>query len=341
MRIFVYEYTSAVASGDDPLVQKLRIEGWAMLSAVLDDLRQLADVESVTLLSEACRSAHPDVSAQVIRLAEEESVFRALVSTCDYTLVIAPECDGLLETRLRWLEEMGGRSVGTSVEGSRLAADKLSMARHWQERGVLTPETRIPSSDMASESLRWPVVCKPRHGAGSTATFLVRDAAELAACRASARQEGCEEDLLLQPFVPGQPASVVLFVGPKQTIALMPATQQVSSDGRFHYQGGVVPLAANLRDRAERLARRALDGVPGLRGYVGVDLVLGEADDGSQDYAIELNPRWTTSYIGLRALSTVNLMEVLLKTVRGEAPPVVTWRPRVVRFHADGRVDMG
>ena len=75
----------------------------------------------------------------------------------------------------------------------------------------------------------------------------------------------------------------------------------------------------------------------GLAGYVGVDLVLGAADDGGEDRTIEINPRLTTSYVGLRALAEANLAEVLVKVVRGEVVPAVAWRPGTVSFRADGR----
>jgi predicted ATP-grasp superfamily ATP-dependent carboligase len=69
-----------------------------------------------------------------------------------------------------------------------------------------------------------------------------------------------------------------------------------------------------------------------------VDLVLGEAADGSQDQVIEMNPRLTTSYVGLRHLTATNLAEALLRLAAGEriAPP--DWHPGVVRFWPDGTV---
>ena len=102
--------------------------------------------------------------------------------------------------------------------------------------------------------------------------------------------------MILQPFVAGQAASVAFLIGSHQVLPLLPAKQQLSEDGRFHYRGGIVPLPQDLADRAVRLARRAVAAVPGLRGYVGVDLVLG--DEGES--VIEVNPRLTTSYLGLR-----------------------------------------
>src|SRR5438552_2243412 len=56
----------------------------------------------------------------------------------------------------------------------------------------------------------FPLVCKPRHGAGSQATFLVRDARELGQVLARVRAEGWPGEMVLQPHVPGRPVSVAL-----------------------------------------------------------------------------------------------------------------------------------
>jgi predicted ATP-grasp superfamily ATP-dependent carboligase len=67
-------------------------------------------------------------------------------------------------------------------------------------------------------------------------------------------------------------------------------------------------------------------------------LVLGDADDGSRDYAIEINPRLTTSYIGLRALAEFNIAEAMLKIAQGEEVGERKWKPGRVRFGPDGTV---
>ena len=114
--------------------------------------------------------------------------------------------------------------------------------------------------------------------------------------------------------------------------------QRLSGDGRFSYLGGEIPLPDGLALRAVSLGRRAIDAVPGLMGYVGVDLVLGDATDGSGDFAIEINPRLTTSYVGLRSLADFNLAEAMLRIADNEPPPPMAWKPGRVRFTPDGTV---
>ena len=79
--------------------------------------------------------------------------------------------------------------------------------------------------------------------------------------------------------------------------------------------------------------------MPGLAGYFGVDLVLGASADGRDDIVIEINPRLTTSYVGLRKLARGNLMQALLAVASGQPLPPLEWRTEEVRFHADGRID--
>ena len=168
-------------------------------------------------------------------------------------------------------------------------------------------------------------------------------------------------EFVVQAFVPGQPASIAFIIAPDRIVPLLPAAQHLSDDGRFHYLGGHLPLEPALAERAMALGRRAVACVPGLGGYVGVDLVLGE--NAEEDWAIEINPRLTTSYLGLRRLAYCNLAQLILdgRAEHREVPDSAQhslqrtmsaahyrapygarlapnhWRPGTVHFTADGK----
>jgi predicted ATP-grasp superfamily ATP-dependent carboligase len=150
----------------------------------------------------------------------------------------------------------------------------------------------------------------------------------LARAVVTARAEGFTGELIVQPFVPGLAVSVAFLAGPGDRLALPAAEQRLSDEGRFRYLGGRLPLSPDLDDRARRLAERAGATIPGLCGYVGVDLVLGAAHDA----VIEINPRLTSSYIGLRQLAEDNLAAVMLTLAAGGEGPALKWRPGPVEF---------
>ena len=132
-----------------------------------------------------------------------------------------------------------------------------------------------------------------------------------------------------------------VLIGERRVHALLPAEQFVSLPGNFRYVGGRSPLPEPLADRALRIARQAISCVSGLGGYVGVDMVLGSPPDGSRDFVIEINPRLTTSYIGLRTLCEDNLMDGLLRLVRGESLGKPRWRDGQVTWTPEGKVRLG
>lgn len=309
-----------------------------MLAAVVQDLQAVPGVEVVTLLDEECALANLSLPSRCLGKEREEIVFRELAGASDATLVIAPEWDDILAQRCHWVEDSGGQLLGPTLATIRLAGDKLELGRHFLKHGVPTPSSHAFFPEQGPVHLPFPAVLKPRHGAGSQATFLVRNPAEAVHCWNQARGEGWAGEVLLQPFVPGQPASVAFLTGPAGFIPLVPAAQRISADGRFHYLGGQLPLPADLGARASRLATRAMNTLTGLRGYLGVDLILGDAPDGSQDRVLELNPRLTTSYVGLRALARGNLAEAMLRVAWGAMLPDLAWRTATVHFQTDGKV---
>ena len=329
-RIFVYEYLCARrADGDTPSARALRPEGLAMRDAVADDLRR-AGAEVVTL--------SPD---DYVR--DEKIAFQRKAATALWTLVVAPESDGLLEERCRWVVEAGGRLLGPSPAAVSRASDKLELSHYLRAAGVPTPRCRSLAGGRDSDGrpLGFPQVWKPRHGAGCVATVGVRSPEEAAAALESLRAEGKgPEDMVAQEWVPGRPASVAFLLGPADTVALLPAWQDITAEDWWSYLGGELPIPEPFASRAVALARRAVRSVPGLVGYAGVDLVLGERP-GEADWVIEINPRLTTSYVGLRALAEFNLAGAMLDAALGRPLPPLRWRPGKVRFGTEGDVTEG
>ncbi|QDU20305.1 ATP-grasp domain-containing protein [Urbifossiella limnaea] len=304
MKVVVYEYLTARGLVTDPMYA----EGRAMRDAVAADFAALPGCAVVT----------PD--------ADDAAAFAA----ADWALVVAPESDGILLDRCRRVLDAGGRLLGPSLAAVELTSDKLALHDHWRARAVPTPATtdRAPTACEA-----FPVVWKPRDGCGSTATFLLRDRFELVQAQALAAEE-YPGPMILQEYVPGVAASVGFLCGPEGNVPLLPTTQILSADGRFHYRGGELPLPPALAERAVSLATRAVACVPGLCGYVGVDLILGDG----RDVAVEINPRLTTSYVGLRALAADNLAAALLRVAGGDVRRPVRWHDGGVRFASDGTV---
>jgi predicted ATP-grasp superfamily ATP-dependent carboligase len=309
IRVYVHESVTAGDLGPD-VPESLRREGAAMRDAVCADLERLAGV-----------------SVLRAREAGEEHFIRQ-VARCDWTLVIAPEIDDHLYRLSRRVIDNGGRLLGSLPSGIQCTSDKLATADHWRRSGVAHPRTKgLTSIDPAG--LVAPCVIKPRHGAGSQAVCVLREPGDWDRAIHAARLECPHDELIVQPFMPGLAASVALLIGEQQITALLPARQHLSSDGRLRYLGGSLPLPPAWADRAERIARQAVAGIQGLRGYVGVDLVLG--DDGV-DYAIEINPRLTTSYLGLRQSCEQNIAGMMLCCVEGRPMEAPTWRHGEIRF---------
>jgi predicted ATP-grasp superfamily ATP-dependent carboligase len=124
-------------------------------------------------------------------------------------------------------------------------------------------------------------------------------------------------------------------------------------DGGFRYLGGAGPLPPDKSARARSLAVRAVSAVlqstdepvqrcefgeqPPIAAYFGVDLVL--ADDPASDVVIEINPRLTTSYVGLRQLVDGNLAAAMLDLASGDNP-TLSWRAAQVQFDPSGNATL-
>jgi tyramine---L-glutamate ligase len=345
----------------DHAFQSLQDEGAAMVAALAGDFAALPQVE-VTILRDA-RSPFvppPGVSVREVTSADGEMrTFSKATAKADWTVIIAPESNGCLFNRCELVAAKGGRLLGASGRGLEIACDKHATAEFLQAAGVATPRGwAIDDITSWPVDVHYPAVIKPRDGAGSQGVRRIEKPPDgmppvvaqeptirgtsLSPCALPGKVglAACAVGFRVEEYCPGEPASVAMLCGPAGQFALPPCRQDLSEDGRFVYRGGSLPLPPALASRATRLARRAVAALPPMLGYVGVDLVLGVDPRGAGDFVIEINPRLTTSYIGLRAVAQESLAAALLDVAAGRRPRLSFGTDRV-EFSATGQVRVG
>jgi predicted ATP-grasp superfamily ATP-dependent carboligase len=281
-----------------------------------------------------------------------ESALGRRLGRADAALVIAPEGHGRLARLARAVERSRVTPLGCGPRAARIAGDKLATARLLARAGVATPVTRRVGPGAAGlralARVPLPLVLKPRDGCGADGVEVVRRPRELAVALRRARRAAAGGDVIAQPYVAGAPMSVSLLVrrDPRRRAAGSAAVilgvgrQRIAGRRSLRYLGGDMPVRGAAAATAARLALRAAAALaaaaPDLRGPLGVDLVLG--DDGA--VVIEMNPRLTTSWIGLRRIARASLGRLLLDAANGRRLPRRVALAGRCRFGAGGRVMM-
>jgi tyramine---L-glutamate ligase len=334
MHVFLYEWATGGGLVEEPgaLPASLVREGAAMIGALAADLVRIEGCR-VTALRDprVLHLALPgcEIVDVLSKFSHGEELER-ISSEAEATILIAPEFDGILLNAARRVAAVGGRLFSPSAEFIRVAADKQRTCATLAAAGVATPQGVVLEVDepLPTEFV-YPAVLKPVDGAGSQDMYMVNGPHDAPPAYAWRRR--------LERYIPGLAASVAILCGPTGRKSLAPCKQRISDDGRFRYLGGELPLAEGLAERAAALAERALASLPSTIGYVGVDMVLGRDPHGSEDAVIEVNPRLTTSYVGLRAASKSNLAEAMLRVAHGE-PAQLEFSSRPLEFDSSGNV---
>ncbi|TWT42756.1 ATP-grasp domain-containing protein [Botrimarina hoheduenensis] len=334
MRLFVYEWVTGggMAGREGRLPDSLLREGLAMVQAVAADAAA-ARIE-VTLMRDLGVPLIGVPSAQITSVdsrSAHDRLFAEFAAEADATIVIAPETDGALLAAVSAAEKVGARLASPGSEVVRLTADKRLTAACLSQAGVPTPESLyLEAGAPLPRDFAYPAVIKPIDGAGSQDTHAVMSVADAPPAYAWPR--------LLQRYAVGMPASVALISDGTAEPLLLPACRQrLSGDGRFRYLGGQTPLPDALTERAHRLARATLAALPAAVGYLGIDLVLGDDPAGARDLVIEVNPRLTTSLVGLRAACRESLVAAMIDAQQGRRA-TLSFDPRPLEFDADGTV---
>ena len=337
MRVFLGEAVWGGCLLQQPLSQipsSLQSEGWAMLSSLVSDLSEIATV-CVPLdprLSKGkwkespvsfCTDKVPEFGAETILLHPDKppiSQWIEAARSCDLAIVIAPESNGLLTEIVEAFRGEGISVAAPSDQFIRLASDKKALAKWLRNASIPHPATltkhELMAAGQAEASSRDSVtpqhsefnsaagkyITKPADGCGSQ-EIQIFSSLQLAKAKMSERE-------IIQPWIQGKPISLSVIVN-QAGMHFLPAVSQHLDSGTLEYKGGSGPLDEHLQVRAIHLVEKLLQHLPNPEsGFISFDLILGESQ--AADVIIEINPRLTTSYVGLRRMVGRNLTSYIL-----------------------------
>jgi predicted ATP-grasp superfamily ATP-dependent carboligase len=335
VKIFAFEYTSGGGLFEHPLPDSMLRQGAIMHRALISDLLAIADVEVITMRDARLPALDLPRSMRVVPVRGAglcAACFDECVQGADAVWLVAPECGGILEYYSRKVLNSRRILLGCAADAVQLAASKCDTARWLAAAGIAVVATH--ASDATLPDCPGPWVVKPADGAACIDTRLfsgvqkalswiaqqkagavrvvdVTGAANVAnvADVADVADLAVPGDYVLQPFVAGQVCSLSLLCCDGAAQLLSCNVQRIAvRDNQFHFLGSTVNAIADVDGELARVARRIASAIPGLWGYVGVDVILTLQGI----VVLEVNPRMTTSFAGLRAAIRRNPAQLVL-----------------------------
>jgi predicted ATP-grasp superfamily ATP-dependent carboligase len=301
MKVFVFEFVTGGGYAGQALPSFLG-DGELMWRALVDDLIALPGMEVLTLRD--ARLAIPEQPGLTVVATDAtrcRSDFMRCLDAADAAWMVAPESGGLLESLNRQVEAAGKWLLGCRPDAVHIAASKYATTARLAGAGVTTVPT-FATPDLLTGA----VVAKPDDGVGCEDTLLFADAAA-----AQAWHDTHPHAMhVFQPYVAGESLSLSLLCCDGRTQLLSVNRQHVGLTGdHFEFHGVTVNALGDGDGRYAALAARVAAAIPGLWGYVGIDLIAGAFGP----MVLEVNPRATVSYAGLRAALDCNPAQHVLE----------------------------
>ncbi len=190
--------------------------------------------------------------------------------------------------------------------------DKSKLPKKLRKMGIPHPETE--SIDRA-ESLSFPLMVKPRFGAGGIRNIVVKNEEELELFK----ERGDASEFIAQEFLEGIPCSASIISNGTDAVVVAINEQLIGIPWLtrlpFAYCGNITPFDTKFSNEMIRYAKQIAREF-GLIGSNGVDFIMNEKGIS----VIEVNPRFQGSMDTVELSCGINVFDAHIKSFAGELP---------------------
>ena len=327
--ILVFEYFTASGEKDKCIIS----EAEALIFALLDDLK---DFKKDVILNKSYENIIKDFDNVNPILIEGDVVdwLSDNVAQFEKAIFISAENDNNLYKITKILEENNVKTYTSSAEACFKSSDK---SESYEALYGIVPQPRTfrfkidPKGywKRAIEHLyeKWQaedpltklkIIIKPLIGVDCENIVVIEDIGDLTLDLDKIFVPGSR--VIVQEFIEGTDVSVSLISDGKTAVPISLNEQFVElKDDNRTYVGGKLPFENKYKDESFEIAKKAVEAIGGLKGFVGVDLIINaDEKDIYSVYLLEINSRFTTPYVGLKEITDFNIGKIIVDLIDGE-----------------------
>ena len=294
-----------------------------MRDALLRDLSELNQYMLITLHDARLPPSTYAYKSLGVAPGEFKKVFKRALKQADLVWLIAPETDGQLLALTQLClaaeaKENGPILLGCGYDATLVGTSKSLTFEALQAANINTLPVYAGEDLMQDDYFsalqqldikQW--LAKPEDGAGCAGIQLFDCLSDL---RAWLKVENRHLDYFAQAFQAGISASFSMICRDGAGWLLSCNQQHIECHNQqFKLTGINVNGLPAYRPRFETLARKIAKMLPDAVGYVGVDVII-DVEHG-KIFVVDINPRLTSSYAGLRASIGHNPAQLILACI--------------------------
>lgn len=327
--ILLFEYFTASGEKDKCIIS----EAEAMLFNLLDDLK---DFKIDLVINESYKNIINDYE-NVNGIFIDENIVDWLdknVANFNKAIFIAAENNNNLYNITKILEANNVKTYNSSSEACLKASDKFET---YEELFNIVPQPRsfrfkIDAKGYwkrAIENLheKWQaedpltplkLIIKPLIGVDCEDIVIIDDIKDLSYDLEKIFAPGSR--IIVQEYIEGTDVSVSLISDGSKAIPISLNRQFIDiKNDKGTYLGGKLPFDSKYKDEAFEIATKAVEAIEGIKGFVGVDLLINaDEKDVYSVYVLEINSRFTTPYVGLSEIANFNITKSIIDLIDGK-----------------------
>ena len=296
LELLVLEFITGGGLYNASLPDSLTHEGDLMLKTLVSDL---SDIPNLHLTTTRDYRLKP-LAINTIQVNKDVwSVWQECIGNSDVVWPIAPESDGILQRISSMIPPE--KLIGTTLGTLKITASKKETSLALARKDIRVVPTYLPL-EVPDNLGRY--VAKPDDGVGCGDMRYFDDFEQMQ------RWLQARPHHVVQPWLDGEAASISMLCREGEVFVLSCNRQLIEKDpdGFIHFRGCVINGMASHWHLFEHLSRQVAKALPGLAAYVGVDVIVHE----DAITVLEINPRLTTSYAGLRQATGLNPGSLML-----------------------------